>query len=194
MQILHATKNRHWITCGNTHVHRNTVHARRAPFLHSHNPRLVGPLCCCWGFTSLFVSPWLLWSPIRTPSPLIGLPDVRRRFTLVMYWSGLEGCACVCIDVSVCVFMSLFFSLFLLFVLVCAVCVYLCVEFFFFFLLCARKPFWPLHTPQAVSTAVELLNSGPACSDYSTTQPKYTHKNKHTHTLMLWILKLYKYF
>lgn len=70
--------------------------------LHSHNPRLVGPLYCCWGFTSLFVSPWLLWFPIRTPSPLIGLPDVRKRFTLVMYWSGPEGSTCVCVSACVC--------------------------------------------------------------------------------------------
>lgn len=82
---------------------------------------------------------------------------------------GLHMCVrvCVSIDVSVCAFMSLVFFLFFVpvrFVCVC-VCLSVCV---YISLLCASKPFWPLCTPQAVSTALELLNSGPACSDCST--------------------------
>lgn len=127
----------------NINTHGNTVHAHITPLLHSHNPRLVGPLCCCWGFTSLFVSPWLLWFSIRTPSPLIGLPDVRRRFTLVMYWSGPEGCTCVCIVVSVCVFMSLFFFFFFLCASMCRVCI--CVRFFF--IVCQQTLLAPAHAP-----------------------------------------------
>ena len=75
--------------------------------------------------------------------------------------------------------MSLFFcSLCVYVVCVCMyVCIYLCVEIFF---IVCQQTLWPMHTPQAVSTAVELLNSGPACSDYSTT---HTHTHTHTHTL-----------
>lgn len=127
-------------------VHRNTVHTCIAPLLHSHNPRLVGPVCCCWGFTSLFVSPWLLWSPIRTPSPLIGLPDVRRRFTLVMYWSGPEGCACVCVDVSVCLYELVFYFFFFcsLWLHVLWVCVFVCGDFF---IVCQQTLLAPAHAP-----------------------------------------------
>lgn len=162
-------------TLAHIDVHKNTVHACVTRLLHSHNPELLGPLWCCWGFTSLFVSSWLLWSPIRTPSPLIGLPDVRRRFTLVMYWSGPEGCTCVweCVCVYRCVCLCLYELVFFFVLCTCAICLCLrvpecvcvCV---YISLLCASKPFWPLCTPQAVSTALELVNSGPACSDCST--------------------------
>ena len=153
-------------TC--TDTHKNTVHARITPLLHSHNPRLVGPLCCCWGFTSLFVSPWLLWFPIRTPSPLIGLADVRRRFTLVMYWSGPEGCTCVCVSVCVCVCVCVcvskcecvsqcvyrcvcvwLYELVFFFVLcacMCCVCVYLCVEILLYCV--PANPFGPCTRPR----------------------------------------------
>lgn len=67
----------------------------------------------------------------------------------------------VCINVSVCLH-----EIFFVVVLCACVCLCVCGDF----LLCARKPFWPLRTPQAVSTAVELLNSGPACSDYTNTR------------------------
>lgn len=128
-------------------MHGNTVHALITALLHSHNPRLAGPLCYGGGFTSLFASPWLLWFPIRTASPLIGLPDVRRRFTLVMYWSGPGGCACVYRCVCVCLY-GLFFCPLCLYLLLC-VCLYLCVKKveYFFFIVCQQTLLAPAHAP-----------------------------------------------
>lgn len=128
-------------------LYRNACHAR---LFRSHNPELPRPSSCCWGFTSLFVSPRLLWSPIRTASPLIGLLDVRRRFTLVMYWSGPEGCVCVCVQRSQCLYELIFlFSL-----SVCAgagarmggVCGRVCVSVFFYCV--PANPFGPCTRPR----------------------------------------------
>lgn len=62
--------------------------------------------------------------------------------------------------------------MFLFFVTLCVHCVLRSI-----FLLSASKPFWPLHTLQAVSTALELLKSGPAYCDCFTqhTDTKIIH-------------------
>lgn len=73
----------------------------------------------------------------------------------------------MCVSKDVCVRARLYELVFCsLCLYVLWVCIFVCGDF----LLCASRPFWPLRTPQAVSTAVELLNSGPACSDST-----YTH-------------------
>lgn len=68
-------------------------------------------------------------------------------------------------------------------------CIFVCRHF----LLSASRLLWPLHTPQAVSTAVELLKSGPACSDSSCTHTGWRQRSLSL-SLTLTILACHPYF